>query len=152
MSEKLIEKAKDIFGTSKRCNLSTFLLPDGEVLNSDKYFSQDPNFHLHDDLIDKIQLNLGTVRFMEQTGAIRYHPAKDNINLTIDVNNPITDKQLEFLETCSCFRKGKEKPIIYDLYKYDKFVGHDWTGNQPDCFEGIERIKKQVKYYITGKR
>lgn len=141
--ENLIKKAKDIYGTSKKCNLSTFLLPEGEVLNSNKYFNQDPNYHLHDKIVDKIQFNLGTVRFMNQTGAIRYHPAKDNINLSIDITNPITEKQLEFLEECSCFRK--KKPIIYDFYNNERFVGHNWTGNEPDCFKGVDKIKKQIK-------
>lgn len=140
--ENLIKKAKDVFGTSRSCKLSTFLLPEGEVLNSNKYFSQDPNFHLHDKVIDKVKYNLGTVRFMNQTGAIRYHSTKNNINLSIDITHPITKKQMEFLEECSCFRK--EKPIIYDFYKGEKFVGHNWTGNEPDCFKGVDKIKKQA--------
>ena len=157
--ENLIKKAKEIFGTSKKCNLSTFLLPGGEILNSDKYFSQDPNAHLHDLITERIKKGLNTDSFMKKTGAIRYHPTKNNIGISIDVNHPITNKQMEFLEECSCFKKGKERPIIYDFYRmregkeYSGIVGdgnssimaHDWTGRWDNCFEGVKILQEQSK-------
>jgi len=144
--ENLLQKAKDLYGTSQSCKLSTFITPDGEALNSSKFFNQSPDFHLHDLIVDKIQLNFGVRRFIRRTGVIRYHPTRDEINISLDVNNPITKKQLEYLEDCSCF-KQKKKPIIYDFYNNMDFVGHNWTGNEPDCLKGVDRIKKQMREF-----
>jgi hypothetical protein len=145
MENLLLQKAKEKYGTVESCKLSTYLLPDGKFLNSSKFFNQNPDYHLHDLIVDKIQLNLGVRRFVSQTGVIRYHPTREEINISLDINHPITEKQLETLETCSCFLEHQKKPIIYDFYDKEKFIGHNWTGNEPDCFKGIDKLKKDFK-------
>lgn len=148
MSE-ILEKVEQVYGTTDNCEYSTFLLPNGEFLDPSKYFAQHPLSHLHDQIIDKLHKGMDTITFLRKTGALRYRPAKENINIVYETGNPVTKEQLETLERCACFYQP-ERPIMYDIYDCDKkehcgFTGTGWTGTESDCFKGIKKLKRELR-------
>jgi hypothetical protein len=147
--EKLIKKAKEIFGITDSCKFSTFILPEGKALDIIKDTSTLVDYHPHDRAAKKVIGDISgwqaTEKFIDLTGSIRYVPMRSHINVQFGLKNPLTDKQLEFIEQCSCFRKPKY--IVYDFVLDGNLVRSSGTYDDPDCFKGIDKLKKDFKKY-----
>jgi len=148
--EKLIEKAKDIFGTTDSCKYSTFILPEGKALNILKNVSPNIDYHPHDRAAEKIigKTPKPTDDFIDLTGSIRYFPLGSSVNIQLGLKNPLTNKQLEFIERCTCFEKPV-KNIVYDFVINDEIVRASGTYDEIDCFKGIDKLKKDFKKYYN---
>lgn len=89
-----------------------------------------------------------TEKFIDSTGSIRYVPMRSHINVQLGLKNPLTKKQLEFIEQCTCFEKPN-KSIVYDFIFDDEIVRASGTYDEVDCFKGIEKLKKDFKKYYN---
>ena len=151
--ESLIKKAKDVFGTTESCKYSTFILPEGKALDILKNVSPNVDYHPHDKAAEKIVGKLPksvnpTDNFIDLTGSIRYFPLGSSINIQLGLKNPLTDEQLEYIERCTCFIKP-EKRIVYDFVINNEIVRSSGTYDDPDCFKGIDKLKKDFKKYYN---
>ena len=150
LSENLIEKAKDIFGTTDSCKFSSYILPEGKALDIVKDTSTLIDYHPHDRAAKKVLGDVSgweaTEKFIDLTGSIRYVPMRSHINIQIGLKNPLTKKQLEFIEQCTCFKKPV-KSIVYDFIVDGKTVRASGTYDEDDCFRGIDKLKKDFKKY-----
>ncbi len=156
--ESLIDKAKKIFGTTDSCKYSTYILPEGKALNIVKDTSTVIDYHPHDRAAKKVLENEvenvsgwnATEKFIDLTGSIRYVPMKSHINIQLGLQHPLTDKQLEFIEACACYKKPTKK-IVYDFIIEDALISNSniirasGTYDEPDCFKGIDKLKKDFK-------
>lgn len=144
--ENLIKKAKDIFGTTDSCKYSTYILPEGKALNILKNVSSNVDYHPHDRAAEKIigKTPKPTDDFIDLTGSIRYFPLGSSVNIQLGLKNPLTDKQLEFIERCICF-KNPIKHIVYDFVINDEIVRASGTFDETDCFKRIDKLKKDHK-------
>ncbi len=144
--ENLIKKAKDVFGTTDSCKYSTFILPEGKALDILKNVSPNIDYHPHDRAAEKIigKSKTPTDEFIDLTGSIRYVPMRSSVNIQLGVKNPLTDKQLEFIERCTCFEKPT-KHIVYDIVVDNKIVRASGTYDETDCFKRIDKLKKDCK-------
>ena len=151
--ENLLQKAKDIYGTTDSCKYSTFILPEGKALNIIKHTSTVIDYHPHARAAQKIlgdsnsRFN-ATDKFMNLTGSIRYVPMRSHINVQINLANRLTKEQVEFIEKCSCFEKPK-KEVVYDFLTDDEVVRASGTYDEVDCFKGIDKLKREFKEYYN---
>ena len=152
LSEKLIEKAKKIFGITDSCKFSTFILPEGKALDIVKDTSTLVDYHPHNRAAKKVLGDVSgwdaTEKFIDSTGSIRYVPMRSHINIQLGLKNPLTKKQLEFIEQCTCFRKPV-KSIVYDFVVDEKIVRASGTYDEDDCFKGIDKLKKDFNKYLA---
>ncbi len=154
--EKLIDKAKEIFGTTDSCKYSTFILPEGKALNIVKQTSTVIDYHPHAAAAQKVLENEvenvsgwnATEKFIDLTGSIRYVPMRSHINVQIGLKNLLTKEQIEFIERCSCFVKPK-KEVVYDFVIDDEVVRASGTYDETDCFKGIDKLKRDFKKYYN---
>jgi len=153
--ENLIEKAKDVFGTTNSCKYSTFILPEGKALNITEHTSTFIDYHPHAAAAVKVlekEMEVSgwnaTEKFIDLTGSIRYVPMRSHVNIQLGLKNPLTDKQLEFIERCTCFEKPT-KHIVYDFVINDEIVRASGTYDETDCFKGIDKLKKDFKKYYN---
>lgn len=77
---------------------------------------------------------------------------RSHINIQMGLKKPLTNKQIEFIEQCSCFTKPN-KAIVYDFITDDEVVRSSGTYDEIDCFKGIDKLKKDFnKYYNKYKK
>jgi len=137
IQDKLINKAKEIFGTTESCKRAGYILPDGEMLDfgnpdprgivKDKY-----NEHRYQDHSEVWQVyshfpEIKTInpekkgqcfvsnyndQWLKETGAIRFNNAHYNMNGEMFQPHTPTKKQLEALEFCSCTTPQNGKIIM----------------------------------------
>lgn len=146
-----LQEIVDFFGTHDKCNLPSFILPDGKMLNITDYNQWEKS--THDEALGKYHPALERFQFQRDTGSIRYYPALDFINISLDIKNKITKQQKETLERCACFEDNKD--ILYDFFKkYGEdayaIVRASGTLDTDDCFNKIKKVEKDLQ--ITRKK
>ena len=171
--KKLIDKAKEIFGTTEHCSRAGYILPDGEMLdfgNPDrKHNGGGIRYQDHSEVwqvyshFPEIKRIDGKVcfrhnyndQFLLETGAIRFS-ATSHYQMTGEMFQPNTPtrKQLETLEFCNCTLLPTEK-IIIELAKCNKegkYVPKTFSERvSHDCVEPINDLNKKIKEWKREK-
>lgn len=145
----LLKDAVEKFGTTEECKSRTFILPDGRMLDfTTKFCLTHFEYNCHDAVAKKVigeSYGRPANKFIRKTGAIRMSNQPDAIYVQLGIENPLTKKQIETIERCACFNKSKE--IVYDITKGNKIIRASGTFNIPDCFKGVDKLKKDFALY-----
>jgi hypothetical protein len=148
--EKLI-KAKETFGTTDKCLISSFILPNGKVLD----LRDRDGYHQEHSAIKKIYPNKtqyeAPTEFLFDAPALSLYSFKTQNSFGLDIPNSkrLTKKQWEKLEECICYEKPKkEKTISVDIYekKHRKYESISYSLSCPeDCFDLIKLLRKKIR-------
>jgi len=169
--QKLIDKAKEIFGITDHCGRAGYILYDGEMLDfgdpskkSDtKYRYQDHSdiFQVYEEL-PKIEVreSRGACykynlidQWLEDTGAIRINVSShDEIAGEMFQPHIPTKKQLETLEYCNCIEKPDE--IFLEFIKCNDEGKHihktfKEENSDNDCVETINDLNRKIKRWAA---
>lgn len=149
--EDLLDKARKTFGTTDECLTRTYILPSGELLDfTTKFCTANYEYNCHDAVAKRIieaEYGRPANEFINQTGVIRMSNQPDGIYLQTSLINPLTQKQIETIERCACFGK-RQKKLVYDFMTPDnRIVRASGTFDQPDCFSGVDKFKREFKQY-----
>jgi len=163
--DKLIDKAKEIFGITDSCHKGGYILPDGEMLdfgNKDvpeletRYLDHSEVWQIYDALpeIEEIKKEGQCFarnyndQFLLETGTIRLS-AVSHYLITGEMFQPNfpTRKQMETLEYCNCMLHPTEE-IIMEFAKCDD-EGHYTPKNfteqvRDDCVEPINDLNSKI--------
>ncbi len=169
--KKLIDKAKEIFGTTENCKRAGYILPDGEMLDFG-HPNRDYEYRFldHSEVLQVYNAfpEIETIKpkgqcfvynyndqWQKETGAIRF-AAPSHYQITGEMFQPHTPtrKQFETLEFCNCILRPTEKIILefakcnkkgrYTPKHFEQRVSHD-------CVEPINRLNTAIKKWKREK-
>lgn len=169
--KELIDKAKEVFGTTDECDRAGYILPDGKMLDfgipdmkerKGRYLDHSEVWQVYSHFPEIKRID-GKIcfrhdyndQFLLETGAIRFN-ATSHYQMTGEMFQPNlpTRKQLETLEYCSCILRPTEK-IIMELAKCDKegkYVPKTFSERvSHDCVEPINDLNKKIKKWQSEK-
>lgn len=169
--DKLIDKAKEMFGTTDSCYRAGYILPDGEMLNfGNPDRDYDYRFQDHSEILQVYNefpeipktKPLGKCfyynyndQFLLETGAIRLSTGTLRKQLNGEMFQPHTPtkRQLETMEYCSCTVHPNE--IIMELSKCDidgRYIPKIFTERViDDCVEPINDLNNKIKKWKKEK-
>jgi len=167
IQDELIDKAKEMYGTTENCMVAGYILPNGDLLDFSDEDSNKTNLRgldhdaiesiLYDrksrpnyffpENIEKCKFSMGTGRpidaFLNRTGSIRMHLEEGYMVLQKHAKNRLTRKQLETIEYCICSHNPDE--VNFAEYRCGK-DGWDeaWIEQdlENDCMSRADDIKK----------
>lgn len=120
---KLLKKAVDKFGTTDKCSVSGYILPDGRML--DMTFPAIPDVRTEHSAIESIYPK-GTTqvprRFVKDTGAIRMATAPNTTFLELESTHNLTPEQISTIRECACKQGLEPHRIIYDILTEGKLI------------------------------
>ena len=169
--QKLIDKAKEVFGTTESCGRAGYILPDGEMLDfGDPVRKDDIKYRYldHSEILQVYEnfpeiehikrngqcfMNNLNDQWLLETGAIRISTSgRDEIIGEMFQPNIPTKKQFETLEYCNCIEKPND--IILEFAKCDikgKYIPKTFkeiTYNN-DCVEIINDLNRKIKRWAA---
>jgi len=163
IEEKILDKAIDIFGTTDLCLMSSFILPDGKILDirhSDDGYHQehstvaeayrtDEGFRDKDGIYNEYDMPM---YFNRDAPAISFYnnPFGESYGIELNVSSELTDRQFEKLEECVCYIKpNKKKRIAIEFYdkrlRPETRQGYEESTTPKECFKAINKIKRAYK-------
>ncbi|KKL59159.1 hypothetical protein LCGC14_2218160 [marine sediment metagenome] len=169
--EKLIDKAKEIFGITDHCGRAGYILPDGNMLDFGNPSYEDDikyRYQEHSEVgriyesfpeIKTIKRNgscfaiVYNDQWLKETGAIRLSVSShDEISGELFQPHKPTKKQLETLEYCNCTEKPNE--IILEFSKCDidgKYIPKIFNvrNDNNDCVETINELNRKIKRWAS---
>lgn len=145
---KALDRAIDYFGTTEECLTSSFILPDGSILE----LRDEEGYHQEHGTIKNIYPQkeisgyASPIHFSKDAPALSLYQFKNNFGLDMNLKSEITQLQWDKLEECVCYHEPKkDKEITYIFYneKLQTEAGDRVHAENPDdCFKMIDKIKK----------
>ncbi|KKN90822.1 hypothetical protein LCGC14_0224050 [marine sediment metagenome] len=158
-AEGVLKKAINIFGITDKCLISSFILPDGNVL--DIRSSYDGHHQEHSAVAEIYPSSLeyhAPFIFMQDASALSLYTFKNQFGLDISIQNDVSKKQWDKLEECICYYDSeKTKKVHYGFLDeisnlFPKTIVYEISSTTPkECIDMIKKIKRHHKDIMIEK-
>lgn len=145
-------KARNIFGITEECIVSSFILRDGSVLDLRDESGKSNHRRIRSVYPDEYDAPEVTDQFNIDTDSIALHIVKeyrDAYTIELNVTSDLTKKQWEKLEECICYIDPDNEKSIDFRFKDNEFQTVQSTGigsrSAKDCFDAIDEIKRRYR-------